>query len=68
MSFTKDENKIKKFIGETNNVFYGVVIELKYSKDIIKKYSPHVDIKNISKFPEEKEVLFILIQHFVYKI
>ena len=58
MSFTKDKNKYKQFVGETNNEFYGVIIELKYSKDIIKKYSSNVDIESISKFPEEKEVIF----------
>ena len=58
LSFTKIEAKIKRFLGETNEVFYGVVFILKNNKNIINKYSSNADIEYLSKYPGEKEVIF----------
>ena len=68
LSFTKIEAKIKRFLGKTNETFYGVVFLLKNNKDISNKYSSNADIEYLSKYPDKKEVIFFLIQHFVLKI
>ena len=58
LSFTKVKEKIKYFLKQTNDSFYGIVFILKNNKAILNKYSSNADIEHLSKFPDEKEVLF----------
>ena len=58
LSFTKLKEKIKSFIGKTDEFFYGIIFLLKNNKNIAKNYSSNADIECLSKFPDEKEVLF----------
>ena len=58
LSFTKLKEKIKSFIGKTDEFFYGIIFLLKNNKNIAKNYSSNADIECLSKYPDEKEVLF----------
>ena len=58
LSFTKAQEKIKYFLKQTDDNFYGIVFILKNNSTISKKYSSNADIEKLSKFPNEKEVLF----------
>ena len=58
LSFTKVKEKIKYFIKHTDDSFYGIVFMLKNNSAISNKYSSNADIEYLSKFPDEKEVLF----------
>ena len=58
LSFSKDINQIKNFIGTTDEKFYGILFILKNNKNIINNFSSNADIESLSYFPNEKEVLF----------
>lgn len=58
LSFTKVEAKIKQFLGETNNKFYGIVYILKNVNNISNFYSSNADIAYLSRFPDEEERVF----------
>ena len=58
LSFTKVKEKIKYFIKQTNDSFYGIIFILKNNRNIMNKYSSNADIEYLSKYPNEKEVLF----------
>jgi hypothetical protein len=58
LSFSKDENQILKFIGETDEKFYGIVFILKNNYNITNKYSSNADIEFLSAYTKEREVLF----------
>ena len=58
LSFTKVKEKLKYFIKQTDDSFYGIVFILKNNSTLSKKYSSNADIEYLSKFPDEKEVLF----------
>ena len=58
LSFTKVEAKIKQFLGETNNKFYGIVYILKNDNNIPNLYSSNADVAYLSTFPDEEERLF----------
>ena len=58
LSFTKVKEKIKYFLKQTNDSFYWIVFILKKNNNILNKYSSNADIEHLSKFPDEKEVLF----------
>ena len=45
LSFSKNEEKIKKFVGITDNDFFEIKYILKYDKNISKKYSSNADIE-----------------------
>ena len=56
LSFSKNEEKIKKFVGITDDNFFGIKYILKYNKNISKKYSSNVDIEKYSRYPEEERI------------
>lgn len=58
LSFTKVKEKLKYFIKQTDDSFYRIVFILKNNSTLSKKYSSNADIEYLSKFPDEKEVLF----------
>ena len=58
LSFSKIENKILRFLGSTDNKYYGVVFKLRNDVNIDDKYATNADLENISRYPAEKEVLF----------
>ena len=58
LSFTKSKILLKRFVGKTDDNFYGTIFILQNNKNISNKYSSNADIEYISKFPDEKEVLF----------
>ena len=58
LSFTKIKEKIKPFIGITDDKNYGIVYILKNSKNIQNQYSSNADIAYLSRFPTEEERLF----------
>ena len=58
LSFSKDENQIMNFIGNEDEKNYGIVFILKNNDDIVNKYSSNADIELLSKYSNEKEVLF----------
>ena len=58
LSFKKVKEKIKNFLKKTDDFFYGIVFLLKNNKNILNKYSSNADIEHLSKYPDEKEVLF----------
>jgi hypothetical protein len=58
LSFTKVKAKIKQFLGETNDEFYGILYILKNSNNIPNLYSSNADIAYLSSFPDEEERLF----------
>ena len=58
LSFTKSKEIINQFIGKNDDLFCGIVFLVKNNENITKKYSSNADIENLSKYPDEKEVLF----------
>ena len=68
LSFTKDENIAKKYIGETDDKFYGILIKL-HNNNIIpyNTITQGVDIESFSTYPNEKEVLFFPYSPFFLK-
>jgi len=58
LSFSKEEKQILKFIGKTDEKFYGIVFILKNNNNITNKYSSNADIEFLSAYTQEREVLF----------
>ena len=58
LSFSKDENQILKFIGKTDEKFYGIVFILKNKDNLINNITSNADIEFLSSYSIEKEVLF----------
>ena len=58
LSFSKEEDVAKKFLGKNNDKTYAVFFELKNNEKILNKYSSNADIENLSAFSTEREVLF----------
>ena len=58
LSFSKEENVAKNFLGNNNDTTYAVFFVLKNNEEILNKYSSNADIENLSAFTSEKEVLF----------
>ena len=58
LSFSKDQNIVKDFIGNTDDNFYGILFILKNNIYIPNKFSANADIETLSNFNEEREVLF----------
>ena len=58
LSFSKSEEKILKFLGKTDNKYYGVVFELNNNENLDNKFSSNADLEFISTYRKEKEVLF----------
>ena len=57
LSFSKVDDKLSIFLGETNEKFYGIIFKLKNNVSI--EYSSNADIEFLSRFDTEREVLFL---------
>lgn len=68
LSFSKDKNQIKKFLKETDSKMYKCIFELKNKIDKTNLlYSSNADVESISKFENEKEVIFFPYSTFCLK-
>ena len=58
LSFSKDENIARQFMGSTDDRFCGVLFKLYNNSSIETRHCPNADIEFLSAFPYEKTVLF----------
>ena len=58
LSFSKDEDVIRNFIGNTDDKNYGIFFKLKNNYKMTNKYSSNADIEFLSAYSNEKEVIF----------